>query len=324
MNTKIVYVIVSSDNDIYTEQMYMSMWSCIKHNPDAEIVILADDLTLKRLDVYPEIRSMAEKIVVEPFPLEMSNVQKSRILKTNIPKYVTDPFLYVDVDTVFCGAIDIIDSLDTEIALVEDRHVKFYSQTGMLKKIMTRSYNIFGRMPKINAKYYNGGVIYCKNTKIGKAFFEKWYQNWTRYIDATNDYHDQTALFESTEEYHKHVKSMGNAYNVQVGAYKNPQVRTGVILHFYNTCIGIYDDLHPFFDKTYYDKIKAAKTLGDDVANDILLCKNSFNYNFYNKKYTFIPKVFLDFYRVLRWKTYYQLIRYPAYYFYKIKLRGRI
>ena len=45
MKTKIVYVLTSSEKDIYLEQCFVSMCSLRRYNPDAYIVLLTDDLT---------------------------------------------------------------------------------------------------------------------------------------------------------------------------------------------------------------------------------------------------------------------------------------
>ena len=49
MKTKIVYCIVSNDEDIYLEQAWVSIYTLRRHNPDAEVILLVDkdtELTL--------------------------------------------------------------------------------------------------------------------------------------------------------------------------------------------------------------------------------------------------------------------------------------
>ena len=45
MKTKIVYVLVSSETDLYLEQAWLSLYSLRLHNPNAHVVILMDDYT---------------------------------------------------------------------------------------------------------------------------------------------------------------------------------------------------------------------------------------------------------------------------------------
>ena len=324
MKTKVVYVLISGSEDIYTEQLYISLWSCRRYNPDVETVVLTDPETLQHLQNYLGIKDLVSEIIVKEFPVEMSRICRSRILKTTIPEMLDGSFLYIDVDTVVTDSLEEIDFLDNEISLVEDRHVKYYSQTGMLKLILKRSFKYYKRIPGLNVKYYNGGVLYCKNSSVGKDFFKDWHSNWLKYIEHSEDFLDQTALFETTERYKEYVRPLGHLYNVQVGAYKNPYKDNGKILHFYNSSIGYYyKPLHPFFGREYYMLIKDKGKLSDKVKDDIINCKDLFRYDFYNKGLKYVPTVIIDIYRHLRWKTYYNLLRPFSYFYYRRKLKKK-
>jgi len=45
MNTTIVYILTSSDKDIYIEQLWLSLYSLRLHNPEVRVVLLTDDST---------------------------------------------------------------------------------------------------------------------------------------------------------------------------------------------------------------------------------------------------------------------------------------
>ena len=49
MKTKIVYVLVSSEKDIYLGQAFISMFSAKYYMPDCHIVLVTDKLTSKTL-----------------------------------------------------------------------------------------------------------------------------------------------------------------------------------------------------------------------------------------------------------------------------------
>lgn len=322
MKTQVVYVLISGEKDIYTEQMYMSLWSCRFYNEDVTTLVLTDEETFSYLNTYPEIKGLVSEFKVNSFPEGMSKLQRSRILKTIIPELVDGSFLYIDVDTIVTGSLIEIDYLEAEISLVEDRHVKYYSQTGMLKWILEKSCRYYGRIPDLNAKYYNSGALYCKNTSIGKKFFKDWHSNWQEYILNSKDLFDQTALFETSEKYKEFIKPLGHQYNVQVGAYKNPYKEDGKILHFYNSIVGVfYASLHPFFNKEYYKEIKRNRRLTKQVKEDIIRSKELFRYEFYNEGLKFIPTPVIDSLRHFRWKTYYNLIRPFSYFYHRQRLK---
>ena len=49
MQTKIIYVLVSSPEDIYYEQCLVSVYSLRKYHKNAEVVVLVDDATAASL-----------------------------------------------------------------------------------------------------------------------------------------------------------------------------------------------------------------------------------------------------------------------------------
>ena len=65
MNTKLVYVLVSSEKDIYLEQAYVSMLSAKHHMPDAFISIIIDSVTKQSLTgIRKKEISIADEIIV--------------------------------------------------------------------------------------------------------------------------------------------------------------------------------------------------------------------------------------------------------------------
>ena len=49
MKTKIVYVLVSDERDLYLEQAWLSLYSLRLHNPTTHVVVLVDDNTERSL-----------------------------------------------------------------------------------------------------------------------------------------------------------------------------------------------------------------------------------------------------------------------------------
>lgn len=95
-----VYVLVSGKNDLYYEQALMSTYSLRNLMPDANVVLLVDNKTedlinsdsLKRA----EIKKYVSKIISVQFDEKVSNAERSRLIKTSIPEYIDDDFLYID------------------------------------------------------------------------------------------------------------------------------------------------------------------------------------------------------------------------------------
>ena len=122
-----VYVLVSGKNDLYYEQALMSTYSLRNIMPDASVVLLVDNKTedsinsdsLKRV----EIKKYVSKIISVQFDEKVSNAERSRLIKTSIPEYIDDDFLYIDCDTIIADDLSEIEKTPYKTAGILDGHV---------------------------------------------------------------------------------------------------------------------------------------------------------------------------------------------------------
>ena len=107
---KFVYVLTSTPKDLYYEQALMSVWSLRYHMPQAHIIVLVDNKTKDSFSEpnRSELQKLAEIISVD-FEDTVSNVERSRLIKTAIPDYVSGDFLYIDCDTIIADDLSGID-----------------------------------------------------------------------------------------------------------------------------------------------------------------------------------------------------------------------
>ena len=100
MKTKIVYVVISTDNDIYLEQAWISAYSVKYYNPTAFITFVTDEDTYKGIvsSDRKNILQIVDEII--PIPLEkgLSNMKRSRWIKTNLRNLIKGDFLFIDTD----------------------------------------------------------------------------------------------------------------------------------------------------------------------------------------------------------------------------------
>ena len=136
MKTKIVYCIVSNDEDIYLEQAWESIYTLRRHNPEAKVILLVDKgteatLTGKR----GGIRELVTEVVAVDTPDGYNAMRRSRYLKTNFRQFIAGDLLFIDSDTVIGGSLAPIDDIEAEIACVPDAHeaLSEYSQLDGLK-----------------------------------------------------------------------------------------------------------------------------------------------------------------------------------------------
>lgn len=276
MNTKIVYILTSTPEDIYLEQAYVSMYSLRKYNPDTHIVLLTDDGTYKNItsDINRKkyVKEVNEFIPIV-FKEDICSRDRSRWLKTNMREYIKGDFLFIDTDTVICSDLSEIDKWNFSVGAVLDLHVPFnkhpYEQNirGKIKKM----YNM--EIPK-NINYYNSGVMFVKDDENATAFFKRWHEIWKSTRLLPKGFRDQQSLIKTEIDYNGFITSISGDYNCQVlGSIQ--YLHTAKIVHFFNTqwcnCI-----LSPLFDKQFYYKIKNNGFIDDEQRLIIEHCKSSF------------------------------------------------
>ena len=123
---KYVYVLTSTPNDLYYEQCLMSVASLRLYMPDADVIVLTDNRTAASFteeQKRTELGKTASQIIVIDFDESIGNAERSRLIKTSIPDYVNDDFLYIDCDTIIAGDLSPIENCPYETAGVLDGHV---------------------------------------------------------------------------------------------------------------------------------------------------------------------------------------------------------
>lgn len=177
MKTKLLYVVVSSDKDIYLEQAYVSMFSAKYHMPDAHIVLLTDKATA---DSFTGVRKgfvkYADEVVVIPLESQKYNAQKrSRLLKTNARNHVDGDFLFIDTDTIITRPLYGIDDVKAEIAACWDTHSP--AKTSPFYYMTLRDGRKLGWPVENEEYYFNSGVILVKDTPLTRKFYSLWNRN---------------------------------------------------------------------------------------------------------------------------------------------------
>lgn len=256
MKTKIVYCIVSNEEDIYLEQAWVSIYTLRKYNPDADVILLVDKgteatLTGKRAG----IRELVTEVVAVDAPDGYNAMQRSRYLKTNFRQFITGDLLFIDADTVIGGTLAGIDNIDAEIACVPDGHRSF-RELLEYDIIRQRIYSVFDIMTSDVEFYFNSGVIYVKDTPRMHAFFADWYELWKYSAFERKLATDQPALFMANRKNDYLINQLPGEYNCQI-AYSLKYFYGGLILHFFTSPVNITsDEISVFYDQSFYMKLK--------------------------------------------------------------------
>lgn len=274
MKTKIVYVLVSSDNDIYLEQAWVSIFSLRHFNKDVKIEVICDDKTAVRIKLHSpkEFRDILGEVISVPFDAEVSNKERSRWLKTSMRSLVKGDFLFLDTDTIVTGNLDDVDSFDFDIGMVYDWHCRLIDRPNKdgVKKRVAR---LFADELKEGTDYYNSGVIFSKDTEKSHVFFKRWHDRWNESKVKPKGIRDQQSLMVTVNELGGVIPMSGD-YNCQP-IVSMRYLATAKIVHFFNTRW----DSHircPFYADDFFLKIKEEGSISEANRILILACRSTF------------------------------------------------
>ena len=276
---KYVYVLVSSENDLYYEQALMSLWSLRFRMPGAHVVVLCDDETEKSFcGKRGALRELATEIRAVPFEPSVKKVERSRLIKTAIPDYVDGDFLYIDCDTIICDDLSSIENYEHAVAGVLDGHVplnEHIHRDYFLKREKKSGYSGTKEM----GFHINSGVILCRSGEEGRTFFKMWHELWEANFKKFSDHHDQGPFNETF-----YTLGLGNSllpgeWNCQPSHGGLAFLGDAKIIHYFSSEFSgkHYMPYYKLADKALQTRIKENGTIPDDIQEMILNPKFQFN-----------------------------------------------
>ena len=278
---KFVYVLTSTPKDLYYEQCLMSVWSLRQKMPDAEILVLVDDKTAASFTTEnkrTELQSFASKIITIDFDDSITNIERSRLIKTAIPDYVEDSFLYIDCDTIICDDLSSIENEPFETAGILDGHC-------MLEEHIHKNY-FLKRDKKLGFKgtkaagcNINGGIILAKEGTQSKELFKSWNEVWKYSAYKKHDFHDQSALNEANYRTGLKMGYLDGIWNCQPSHGGLAYLKNAKIIHYYSSEFSgkNYIPYYKLADKALQNRIKEEGTIPEDIQKMILEPKFQFN-----------------------------------------------
>lgn len=237
---KFVYVLVSSENDYYTEEALISMFSLKKYNPNSTIVTITDEETYKRItEKKPEISQYINEFIIPILPPNLSNIQKSRFLKTSIRKHIKGSFLYIDNDTIITSDLKDLDEFDYDLGAVLNMHRKEWESKNPHSMVLY--YNKHCRKDLLEeypiTQYFNGGIIFSKDTPLSHDFFNLWHKLWLDESINLGFHKDQITMWKANFILGDVIKELEPEYNCQIiyPIYAFPYLKNCKILHYFSS-----------------------------------------------------------------------------------------
>ncbi len=272
MNTKIVYVLVSRENDIYTEQAYVSMFSVKYHMPDAHITLIIDSITKESLSKRRvDILQYVDELITVPITGKYTPMQISRVLKTTVRFHVLGDFLFLDSDIIVTDTLYEIDSFQFNIGAVLDLHVDLFQNYLLKDVVIHRLHKYFGYNKDVN-QYFNSGVLYVKECEEANQFYNLWHEKWKEGCSKGLNV-DQPALVIANDLMSSLIAELDGIYNCQI-RYTIRYLYDAKIIHYFTARI---EDFSPLFTLNFYMTIKNKGNISFEDTQLIINCKRSFS-----------------------------------------------
>ena len=262
-----VYVLTSTQADLYYEQCLMSVFSLRLHMPNAKVVILTDNKTNATfIEKRAELKKIATEIISVDFDDSVGNVERSRLIKTSIPRFIHDDFLYIDCDTVICAPLEEIENCSFNVAGILDGHV-FLDEHKHKDIFLKRDKKLgFNGTKALNANI-NGGIIFAKKCDETQLLFEAWNKAWKFSAYTKKDLHDQSALNEANFRTGLKIGLLPGEWNCQLNNGGLMFLKDAKIIHYFSSEFGgkNYLPYYKLADKDLQQKIKEIGFIPDDV-----------------------------------------------------------
>ena len=274
MKTQIVYVLVSSEKDVFLEELWVSVWSLRQHEPDVIVNVVVDEPTAKRVKANAELMTLITNVVVADVPEKYTPKERSREIKTRIRELIKGDFFYIDTDTVICKSLTEIDNCEYDVAGIPDSNASLKDNPfagGMIGSVK----EIFGSDVS-NCEYLiNGGVIYVKDNDVAHELFRRWNKNWTYSCFEKGNSQDQPALWQSDHEMGNVIKLLPDIYNSQV-AMSLQYFADAAIVHFLHMNFIPDQSYSLYLSLKIYKDLKNVGMLTPEIKAQIINCKSSF------------------------------------------------
>lgn len=280
MKTQIVYVLVSSEKDLYLEELWVSLYSLRHFHPADRVVVLADEPTAERIKANAELHGMITDLKVVDVPDSYAPKDRSREIKTSIRQHIDGDFLFIDTDTVICQPLDEIDTLNVNnIAIVPELHGPFKNHL-TYKYVSRDTQRIFGIDVSDSPYWFNSGCMLVRDNSFTREFFAKWNENWKYSAFQKNNSTDQRALLKTDHDYGYIIECLPDMYNCQV-AMSIKYFYDAKIVHFWHMRKNFTPnmDFSPFMSHDIYRQLRQQGSITDEIFCTILNCKSSFTNN---------------------------------------------
>ncbi|GHV28922.1 hypothetical protein AGMMS4952_13740 [Spirochaetia bacterium] len=271
---KFVYVLVSSVQDTYYEQFFLSVTSLRLKNSDAHITVLCDSKTKQNLqDKRSGYENIVSEIKVVPTPDNLSQKEVSRYIKTSMRSFFDGDFLFIDCDTIITDTIFDIFSVPMDLGAVLDKHRSIDCHP-MKSYIMSNDAQL-GFHSSTTNKHYNSGIIFCKDTIKARDFFNKWHELWI-HSNKKGITADQPSFNEAISYISDSVIELDGTWNCQIAFNGIPYLAEAKVIHYYASSLITQIPPYSLASRENLDSIKKTGEVSSIIIGQLQKPKSAF------------------------------------------------
>jgi hypothetical protein len=270
-------VLASDETDYYLEQALMSVTSLKMRMPDAFVSLLIDDATEKTLiDKRKNISELVNELKIVEIDARFNKKARSRWLKTSMRRHITGDFLYIDCDTVICDDLSDIENVHIDLGAVLDFHVLL--NNSVYKESIQNDSKILGfDFPLLSDKYFNSGVIFCKDIPECHIFFDEWHKLWL--MGVSKKLIDQPSFNQANVNYNNTITEMNGIWNCQIILGGLIFLANAKIIHIFTSFHG--DKPYTLTDPALLQNIKELGVVNSEIESFLMHPRTNFHLNTY-------------------------------------------
>ena len=226
-----LYVLVSSQSDVYYEQFLLSLVSLRLLMPDADVVLLYDSATKENLaEKRSGYKRFVSRTVTIDSPAGMSQVEISRWLKTSMRRHVNGDFLFIDCDTIITDDLYSISKARITLGACLDKH-SMIDRHGKGNSVIEKDKQL-GFTSYFSNRHINSGVIFCADVPEMHTFFDRWHELWL-FGNGKNTIRDQPSFNMAIHENPSLFTELGGTWNCQIAFNGLPFLSDAKIIHYF-------------------------------------------------------------------------------------------
>jgi hypothetical protein len=228
-----LYVLASNEDDLFLEQLLVSITSLRLKTPNATVMVITDETTASTLTGKRATLHTIAEIKTLNLPLELNNLLRSRWLKTTMRQHIKGDFLYIDCDTIISADLSDVNNLDANLGAVPDQHT--HVKEHQLKKRFYDLDKILGFSSAVTTNiHFNSGVLLCRDMPAVHNFFKEWHKLWL-YSIYKNIEVDQPSFNQANVNSKSIITELNGKWNCQIEFSGLQYLSEAKIIHYFTS-----------------------------------------------------------------------------------------